>query len=54
LFEGSVYAYEEDRKEQCGRTYSPVSIGDFLIHAEHQQIPIPEAFLRELTDLAEK
>ncbi len=46
LFEGKVYSYEEDRKEQCGRTHSPVTIKEFLAFAEKNQIPIPEDFLR--------
>lgn len=48
LYDGKVYAYEEDRKEQTGSTYSPMSVDDFLIYAEQQQISIPDDFLMEL------
>ena len=48
LFEGKVYSYEEDRKDQCGRTFSPISIEDFLAYAEKNQIEIPEDFLKIL------
>ena len=50
LFEGKVYAYEEDRKDQCGRTYSPMKIREFLAYAEKNRIAIPEDFLRKLAD----
>ena len=50
LFEGKVYAYEENRKDQCGRTYSPTSIEEFLSYAERDQIEIPEAFATKLKD----
>ena len=50
LFKGKVYAYEEDRKEQCGRTHSPTMIKDFLAFAEQFQIIIPEDFLKRLTE----
>jgi hypothetical protein len=46
LFEGKVYSYEVDRKEQTDRTHSPVTIKEFLALAEKRQIPIPEAFLK--------
>jgi len=48
LFEGNVYRYEEDRKEQCGTTTSPMSINDFLIYAKQQQITIPDEFMKVL------
>ena len=50
LFEGKVYAYEEDRKEQTGRTYSPTSIKEFLAFAEEYQIEITEDFLKKLVE----
>lgn len=50
LFENKVYSYEEDRKEQCGRTHSPVTIKEFLEFAEEFQILIPGDFLRKLTE----
>jgi hypothetical protein len=48
LFEDKVYSYEEDRKNQCGTTHSPTTIKDFLIHAEQQQISIPDDFMKRL------
>ena len=50
LFESKVYSYEEDRKEQSGRTHSPMTIDEFLTYAEKFQITIPEDFLRKLTE----
>lgn len=50
LFEGKVYSYEEDRKEQCGRTHSPAAIKEFLACAEKLQILIPEDFLKKLAE----
>lgn len=43
-----VYSYEEDRKDQYGSTHSPMSIEDFLIYAEMNQISIPDQFLQKL------
>ncbi len=48
LFENKVYYYEEDRKEQCGSTHSPMTIKDFLTYAEKSQIAIPAEFLEKL------
>ena len=50
LFDGKVYSYEVDRKEQCGRTHSRTTIKEFLEVAERLQIPIPETFLKKLTE----
>ena len=50
LFDGKVYFYEEDRKEQTGTTRSPMTIREFLAYAEKYQIQIPEAFLRKLME----
>ncbi len=50
LFEGKVYSYEEDRKEQCGRTHSPTTIKEFLAFAEVRQIQIPADFLKKLLE----
>ena len=50
LFEGKVYSYEEDRKEQCGRTYSPTAIEEFLMEAERLQIAVPDEFLEKLKE----
>ena len=51
LFEGKIYSYEADRKEQCGTTSSPMSTEDFLVYAEQQQIWIPVEFLRLITEI---
>jgi hypothetical protein len=48
LFEDRVYSYEEDRKEQTGRTYSPMSISEFLSYAETKKIVVPDDFLAAL------
>jgi hypothetical protein len=50
LFGDKIYSYEEDRKEQCGTTHSPTSINDFLAYAGHQQISIPNDFLKKLME----
>lgn len=51
LFEDKVYAYEEDRKNQTGRTYSPMSIDEFWDYAERHQISIPDDFAAKLTEI---
>jgi hypothetical protein len=51
LFEDKVYSYEEDRKEQCGRTFSPTTIKDFLAHAAQFQISIPDDFMEKLREI---
>lgn len=48
LFEGKVFWYEENRKDQCGTTRSPMAIADFLKYADAQEIEIPEDFLEFL------
>jgi hypothetical protein len=50
LFEGTVYAYEEDRKNQTGRTYSPMSLKDFLAFAKAQELVVPDAFMDRLLE----
>mgnify|MGYP001162053035 CR=1 FL=1 len=50
LFEGKVYSYDEDRKNQCGTTDSPMSISDFLKYAEKQEILIPDNFMETLME----
>ncbi len=50
LFEGKVYFYEVDRKDQTTNTRSPVSIREFLEYAEKHRIPIPEDFLAKLAE----
>ncbi len=54
LFEGKVYSYEEDRKEQSGRTHSPTTIKEFLAFAEKLSTPIPEDFLKRLMEAERK
>lgn len=51
LFEDRVYAYEEDRKNQCGRTYAPMSISDFLAYAERERIVVPDKFIEKLKEV---
>ena len=52
LFEGKVYSYEEDRKDQTGRTFSPTTAKEFLIYAESHQISIPDEFAERLRTIA--
>jgi hypothetical protein len=54
LYEGKVYSYEEDRKDQCGSTYSPLSIRDFLRFAEDSRLTVPEDFMNKLMEAAGK
>ena len=51
LFEGKVYFYEEDRKEQRGSTSSPMTVEDFLAYAEDSHIEIPADFLQWLSEV---
>lgn len=51
LYEGKVYSYDEDRKNQYGTTTSPMSIDEFLDLARRQSILIPEDFMTELSEL---
>lgn len=51
-FEGRVYSYEEDRKCQYGRTYSPMSINEFIAYAVRYQVEIPQLFLGILDNAA--
>lgn len=51
-FEGKVYSYEEDRKCQYGRTYSPMSINEFIEYATRYQIEIPRFFMDVLDGAA--
>jgi hypothetical protein len=51
LFEGKVYSYEEDRKNQRGSTHSPTLIEDFLMFAERFQISIPADFALKLSEV---
>jgi len=54
LFEGKVYSYDEDRKNQCGTTHSPMTINDFLMYAEKHQISIPEDFMEKLKAISDQ
>jgi hypothetical protein len=51
LFEGKVYRYEENRKDQCGSTHSPMAITEFLAYAERQQISIPDEFMDRVKEV---
>lgn len=51
LFEGKVYSYTEDRKDQYNTTHSPMSVPDFLTYANKQQIIIPEDFMKKLKEI---
>ena len=51
LFDGKIYSHEEDRKDQCGKTHSPMTITDFLTYAEQQQIVIPDDFMVKLKEI---
>jgi hypothetical protein len=50
MFDGNVYFYNEDRKNQCGTTTSPQTIDAFLIYANQNQIEIPDEFLLKLKE----
>jgi hypothetical protein len=50
LYEGKVYSYEEDRKEQTSDVYAPRTIGEFYELAEKMQIEIPADFLEKLKE----
>lgn len=52
LYEGMVYAYEEDRKDQCGRTYAPTSVADFLMQAGQLEIAVPDEFIEKLKEIS--
>lgn len=54
LFEDKVYSYEENRKDQCGTTHSPMAVTDFLAHAERNQISIPDEFMERLKEVSER
>lgn len=54
LFEDKIYAYEQDRKDQCGRTYSPLTIGEFLEYANWHGIKIPDQFMQLLADITSR
>lgn len=48
FFEGRVFHYWENRKDQCGETSNPMTIETFMEYAKQQSIEIPEAFMRVL------
>ena len=54
LFESKVYAYEEDRKDQSGRTHSPMRVPEFLVYAEKNEIVIPADFIKKLDEVRNK
>jgi len=51
FFEGNVYQYYEDRKEQYGRTYNPRNIEQFLEYAKRNEIKIPDDFLKVINGI---
>jgi hypothetical protein len=53
LYTAKVYAYEEDRKNQCGTTHSPMTVEEFLEYAEKNKIEIPEDFMRRLLEVGD-
>ena len=50
LFEGKVYAYDEDRKDQCGSTHSPMPVEEFINYASQRGIEIPDDFMAKLLE----
>ena len=54
LFEGKVYFYEEDRKEQRGSTTTPMTINEFIAYAEVSQITVPDDFMKWLRDVPDE
>jgi hypothetical protein len=52
LFEGKVYAYDEDRKDQCGSTHSPMSVDEFITYAGERSISIPDDFMSKLREVS--
>lgn len=50
FYEGRVYEYYEDRKEQYGRTYNPKEVDEFLAYAEENSISIADSFQKVLDD----
>ena len=52
LFEGMIYWYEVDRKDQCDNIRSPLTIRDFLTIAKEKQIAIPDSFMDKLAESA--
>lgn len=51
LFEAHVYSYEEDRKDQCGRTYGKMTIPAFIAHADWEKTEIPDEFMQKLKEV---
>ena len=45
FFDGNVYQYYEDRKDQWGETYNQMSVKEFMSFAEKRGLTIPEEFL---------
>jgi hypothetical protein len=50
FYEGEVYDYYEDRKEQFNETYNRRKIADFLADAKNKKIEIPSQFLKVLKE----
>lgn len=45
FFEGHVYEYNEDRKDQWGETYNQMSVQEFMTYAKRRKVNIPNEFL---------
>lgn len=50
FYEGKVYEYYEDRKDQHGKTYNPREIDEFLVYAKLKKIEISDSFKNVLAD----
>lgn len=50
FFDGHVYAYEEDRKDQCGRTYLKMTVPEFVDLSGRLKIDIPAEFMASLKE----
>lgn len=50
LFDGKVYFYEVDRKDQCHTARSPMTAEEFLVYAEESGLTVPEGFFKKLTE----
>lgn len=50
FYEGEVYSYRLDRKDQFDEMYYPQSIEEFLASAMEKKLNIPDAFLKILEE----
>ena len=49
FYEGMVYEYMEDRKDQYGRTFNPSTVEAFLLYAKRSNLEIPDYFLKAIS-----